>query len=67
MKNHNAKYLKTDNNIIINEKCIRWIKKMNDCLEVCTKTTGCNGLGDTHIICRANNPDSYRKLDIFFE
>lgn len=31
-------YIKTDDN----EACIRWVKKMGDCLEVCTKTTGYN-------------------------
>ena len=35
-------YIKTDDNKIVNEACIRWVKKMGDCLEVCTKTTGCN-------------------------
>ena len=35
-------YIKTDDNKIVNESCIRWVKKMGDCLEVCTKTTGCN-------------------------
>jgi hypothetical protein len=36
------KYIKSDDNKIINEKCIKWVKKMDDCLEVCTKSTGCN-------------------------
>ena len=35
-------YIKTDDNKIINEKCIRWVKKMGDCLEVCTKMDGCS-------------------------
>ena len=35
-------YIKADHNKIINEKSIIWVKKMNGCLEVCTKTTGCN-------------------------
>ena len=58
-------YLKTDDNKIINEKCIRWVKKMGDCLEVCIKTTGCS-LGDTHRICKLNNHYSYNKLNKFF-
>ena len=49
MKNNEALYLKTDDNKVINEKYIRWIKKINDCLEVCTKYTGCNVKNqDTH-------------------
>jgi hypothetical protein len=45
-------------------------KKMNDCLEVCIKVRGCtmNGKGgDTHKICKINNPDSYNKLNKHFE
>ena len=32
-------YVKADDNKIINSNAILWIKKMGDCLEVCTKTT----------------------------
>lgn len=60
-------YLKTDDNKIINEKCILWVKKMSDCLEVCTKITGCGGNGDTHKICKIYNLDSYNKLNKHFE
>lgn len=61
-------YIKTDDNIIINEKCIRWVQKMDECLEVCTKSTGCNvKYGHTHKICKSNNLDSYNKLNKHFE
>ena len=65
MKN-SERYIKTDENKIINEKCIRWVKKMNDCLEVCTKSIGCS-IGDTHKICKNNNLDSYNKLNKHFD
>jgi hypothetical protein len=58
-------YIKTDDNKIINEKCIRWAKKMGDCLEVCIKTPGCSS-NDTQRICKLNNPDSYNKLNKYF-
>jgi hypothetical protein len=54
-----ASYLKTDNNKIINETHIRWVKKM-------TKSTGCSINGDTHRICKLNSPDSYDKLNVHF-
>jgi hypothetical protein len=59
---------KTDDNKIINEKYIRWIKKLDDCLEVCTKSTGCGGGfgGDTHKICYINNSESYNNLNRLF-
>jgi hypothetical protein len=61
-------YIKTDNNRIINEKYITWVKKMNDCLEVCVKTDGCSiRSGETHKICKFNNPYSYNKLNKHFE
>ena len=35
-KNENF-YIKTDNNKLINEKSIKWIKKIGEFLELCTK------------------------------
>ena len=67
MENSNTSYIKADDNKIINENCIRWVKKMNDCLEVCLKSSGCNVENkDTHKICKAYNLDSYNKLNKFF-
>lgn len=63
---NNKEWLKTDANIVIHEKYIIWIKKMSDCLEVCTKTSGCNMEG-THRICKIYNPYSYDKLNKHFE
>jgi len=61
-------FIKTDDNKVINERHIRWVKKMNDCLEVCTKSTGCSKEnGNTHIICKLNSPDSYYRLNELFE
>ena len=62
----NPSFLKTDENKIINETCIRWVKKMSDCLAVCTKSNGCSDL-DTHSICKLNSPYSYNKLNKHFE
>jgi len=68
MENNVISYIKTDQNRIINETSIRWVKKMGECLEVCNKSTGCNVKnGGTHKICRFNNPDSYEKLNRFFQ
>ena len=65
---NNTLYLKTDDNRIVNERSIKWVKKMSDCLEICIKSTGCNiNNGDTHKICKLNNLDSYNKLNKHFE
>ena len=60
-------YIKTDNNKAINEKSIKWIRKMDNCLEICTKSTGCVARSDTHRICEYNSPDSYNKLNVLFK
>lgn len=59
-------FIKTDNNIIINEACIRWVKKLNDCLQVCAKSNGCVS-DTTHRICKENSPVSFKKLNAHFE
>jgi hypothetical protein len=67
MKSNKISYVRTDDNKIINEKAIRWVKKKNECLEVCTKITGCTAGVDTHKICKYNSFDSYNKLDQHFQ
>lgn len=67
MENNTELYIKTDDNKIINEKYIRWVKKINDCLEVCIKSNGCKEKYGTHKICKLNNLDSYNKLNKYFE
>jgi hypothetical protein len=68
MENNNASYLKTDDNKIINEKYIRWIKKMDECFEICTRSIGCNiEEKNTHRVCKIYNRDSYNKLNNLFE
>jgi len=66
MDNTKSVFLKTDSNKLINEKCIRWVKKMDECLEICTKSNGCSGGVDTHKICKINNLHSYEKLNRLF-
>ena len=62
----NIRFIKTDNNAILNEQCIKWVKKRNECLEVCMKGNGCY-IGDTHIICKSRSPASYNMLNKQFE
>ena len=59
-------FLKTDYSVI-NEKYIKWVRKMNNCLEVCMKSDGCIVGKTTHQICKLNTPDSYNKLNKHFE
>ena len=66
MENHKTLYFKTDDNKIINEKSIIWVKKMSECLEICVKSIGCKDNGDTHKICKLHNLDSYNKIKKHF-
>ena len=59
-------FIKTDDNIVINEKCIRWVKKIDECLNICVRSNGCSPSA-THKICKIYNEDSYNKLNKYFE
>ena len=59
-------FIKTDENKIINEKAIKWVKKMDECLYICTKFIGCSDNGDTHKLCKLNHPTSYHYLNKHF-
>jgi len=66
MDNNRPSYIKTDNNRIVNEKCIRWVQKMNECLEICTKQNGCAVGSETHKVCKINSPETYEKINKHF-
>jgi len=64
----NENFIKVDDNKIINKKCIIWVKKIEECLKICTKVTGCSlENGDTHKLCKVNNNDSYLFLNEWFK
>jgi hypothetical protein len=67
--NKEISYIKTDKNVILNEACIRWVKKIDECLEVCAKSNGCyySTYIDTHRICKDISYDSYIKLNKHFD
>jgi len=60
-------FIKTDDNRVINEKYIRWVHKINDYLQVCTKENGCHiDTNETHKISKLKSLDSYNKLNRLF-
>ncbi len=63
-----TEFITIDNNYIINIQCISWIKKMDECLQICTKKNGCTTtFTDTHKLCKINNLNSYNKLNKLFD
>ena len=65
--NMENKYIKTDNNKLINIKKINWIKKYKECILVCTKSNACPMYSGVLEICKKNNLDSYLALNKEFE
>jgi len=65
--NTKISYIKTDDNKIINERCIRWVKKIEECLQICTKSDGCTGGVDTHNVCKINNINDFLRLNKYFK
>ena len=59
-------FIKTDENKIINVKFIRWMKKMDDCISICSMMTGCSEY-NLHQVCKVYNSDSYNKLNKYFD
>ena len=63
MSSNKVSYIKINDDTILNESCIRWIKKVDECLEICAKPVGCSVGINTHKVCNQGNPDTYLKLN----
>ena len=59
-------YIKMDNNVILNENCIKWVRKIDECLMICARNNGCSNI-DTHKVCKNISYDSYIKLNKHFD
>jgi hypothetical protein len=66
MNNIKEDFIKIDGNKILNVKFIRWMKKMDECIHICSITSGCNEY-NLQPVCKMNNNDSYNKLNKYFE
>lgn len=62
-------FVKSTGNKLINTKYIRWMKKMDDCIYICSMMNGCNTMNNNnlHQVCKEINNDSYNKLNEFFK
>jgi hypothetical protein len=59
------RYIKVNENHVINEKYIKWLKKYDECVMVCNKPEGCYE-PQTYTVCKNNNPTSYERLNRHF-
>lgn len=55
-------FIQINEHTIINESTIRWIKQMNECMYICSKSDGCIIHLDTHSVCKNIKPILYNKL-----
>jgi len=60
-KNNNncQDYIKMEDGLVLNINNIRWIKKVHDCMYICTKDNG-NNVSTSHVIC--NTKDKHEKI-----
>ncbi len=70
--NFNEKFIKVDNDKVLNLEFIRWIKKIDECFYICSKADGCISNdkfidSGTNRVCKSTNSVSYNKLAKLFE
>lgn len=61
-KTQTDSFIRVTDNKIVNEKAITWVRKMDECIYICTSSNGCN-MGATHIVCNYKYPEDYTKLN----
>lgn len=61
-KKNNQDLIKIQDGLILNKNQINWIKKVHDCMYICTKDNGSN-LPTSHVICNVNEK-IFEKLNI---
>ncbi len=60
-----AKYIRTDNGTLIHERAILWMRRVEECIHLCSRTVGCSEhpvQGNTHRICKDFSPETYNRL-----
>ena len=63
----NNELIRFHDGLVLNKKYIRWIKKVHDCMYICTKSDGCNNLS-SHVICSSNeeHKKDFERLNVMF-
>ena len=67
----NNDFVRLEKNIVLRESAIRWMKQMEECIYICSKSNGCHidesFQNTTHRVCKSTNPTSYNRLLRHFE
>ena len=61
-----SEFILCDGDKLINTIHIRWIQRMYETMEICTKHTGCTLGKDTIKVSKLLNPQSYSRLNVMF-
>jgi hypothetical protein len=66
-KERNTDFIKLEDGLILNINHIRWIRKVHDCMYICTRDDGCNR-NTSHVICGSNElqKKDFEKLSNMF-
>lgn len=59
-------FILCDGDKLVNTKYIRWIHRLNETMEICSKQTGCSMGKDTIKLSKILHPQSYSKLNVMF-
>jgi hypothetical protein len=61
-----TRFLCTDDDIAVNENNIVWVKRIRNCMHICTNTNGCIVKKNTHPVCQDFQPESFARLENLF-
>jgi len=61
-----SEFILCDGDRLINTNHIRWIQRMYETMEICTKQTGCTLGRDTIKVSKLLHPQSYSRLNMMF-
>jgi len=64
---NNENFIKVDGDRILNVNFIRWIKKTDECFNICSRMDGCYSSDksifiNTHSVCKSTNSESHHKI-----
>ena len=62
----NLPYIKVTNDKLINQNAITWIRRIEECMHICTRTDGCDVEKTSHKICKYDNPTGYNRVNTLF-
>lgn len=57
-------FLYLQNGIVVRKSAIRWLRKLDDCVQICANTSSCTPFS-TYSACRKHDGETYEFLNAF--